>query len=73
MKIEQVAIGVTVRCPKGHEHTYRPSDHLGGGIYCVKGECWSEGCQGDSGSGTHYKVEELTLVSSVKSNAFQVS
>lgn len=61
-----VAIGVVVSCPKGHEYTYRPSDQLSGLIYCTSGECWSDGCQGDSGSGTYYNLSQLTLVAAQK-------
>jgi hypothetical protein len=56
-------IGMRVRCPKGHDHVYHPADSLSGSIYCTTGECWSDGCQGDSGSGTRYGLEQLTMVS----------
>lgn len=55
-----VRVGLNVRCPKGHELTYHPSDPLSGRIYCTKGDCWDSGCQGDSGSGTHYEASEVT-------------
>ena len=52
--------GVTILCPKGHPHEIRPSGNFGGRIYCCEGECWSDGCQGDSGSGTHYDAAQCT-------------
>lgn len=43
--------GMVIYCPKGHGQrlTYNT-----GRLYCCRGECWSDGCQGDSGSGTVY-------------------
>ena len=57
-----VAIGNAVKCPHGHIHIYQPFDRLNGSIYCTEGECWSDGCQSDSGSGTSYTVSELSPV-----------
>lgn len=53
-----VVPGVTFSCPKGHRHTIKGADRFSGRIYCCEGECWDSGCQGDSGSGTHYMSEQ---------------
>lgn len=50
-----VCDGMVVFCPKGHEHKLTTSVHR---VYCCKGECWSDGCQGDSGSGTGYPFNQ---------------
>ena len=55
----KVAVGMEVFCPKGHRHVYRPSDRLSGRIYCTQGDCWDDGCQGDSGSGSYYDFAAL--------------
>lgn len=47
--------GMTLFCPKGHEHKMT---HARNRLYCCTGECWSDGCQGDSGSGTGYPFEK---------------
>lgn len=49
--------GMSVFCPKGHENKLTHSTHH---VYCTKDECWSDGCQGDSGSGTSYEFDECT-------------
>jgi hypothetical protein len=59
---DQVRIGTQVRCPRGHEHTYRASDNLSGRLYCTAGDCWSDGCQSDDGGGTHYDRDKLELI-----------
>lgn len=59
---EYVRPGLKVRCPNGHSYTYRLSDPMSGRIYCVEGECWSDGCQGDSGSGTHWAANKCTTL-----------
>lgn len=69
--LSDVQIGAVVRCPNGHEQTYMPCDRLSGSVYCTCGKCWSDGCQGDSGSGTHYDISKLTLVR--KSNSDQLA
>lgn len=67
MTKSDVQIGAVVRCPKGHEHTYRPFDPLSGRVYCTGDGCWSDGCQSDDGSGTYYDLSQLTLVKSATS------
>jgi hypothetical protein len=57
-----VVPGTVLLCPKGHQHEVKMSCSFGGRIYCLKGDCYYEGCQGDSGSGTHYEANECTLV-----------
>lgn len=47
--------GMTIFCPNGHEHKLTIPT---GRLYCCKGECWSDGCQGDSGSGTGYSFDK---------------
>jgi hypothetical protein len=49
--IPVICDGMTVYCPKGHAHQL---PHASGRLYCCIGDCWSDGCQGDSGSGTYY-------------------
>lgn len=56
-----VVAGIVVVCPKGHQHTIKPYEQTNR-IYCCKGECWSSGCQSDSGSGTHYGIEQCRSV-----------
>lgn len=50
--------GETVYCPKGHPvKLFRPEHR----IYCVDDECWSDGCQGDSGSGTYHPIFQCSM------------
>lgn len=53
-----VFIGRTIYCPRGHKHVIHASNRMSGQIYCTEKGCWSEGCQSDSGSGTHYEARE---------------
>lgn len=50
------ADGATVLCPNGHPRTL----FIDRRIYCCAKGCWNEGCQGDSGGGTHYHLNECT-------------
>lgn len=47
--------GMTVYCPRGHSTTLSyPMSR----VYCCEGDCWGDGCQSDSGSGTYYQFEQ---------------
>ena len=50
---EYVVPGMTIYCPYGHE-AYNHHNRA----YCCTGCCWDDGCQSDSGSGTHYRYHE---------------
>lgn len=50
-------------CPRGHE-----CHNLATRAYCTAGECWDDGYQSDSGSGTTYKFEECTALSPTPAN-----
>lgn len=52
--------GAIVMCPKGHRHELSTL----GKVYCVQGDCYDDGCQGDSGSGTRYRIEQCKHESS---------
>lgn len=60
--------GVTIRpglkltCPNGHANEIWSSSPIGGRIYCTTDSCWDSGCQGDSGSGTHYDLELCSAI-----------
>lgn len=51
-------VGLVVECPNGHDYTYSLHDRMSGRLYCCRGKCWSDGCQGDFGSGTHYEITD---------------
>ena len=55
---QRVTVGITIYCPNGHPQQIHPSNPMSGRIYCLKGACRDEGCQGDSGSGTHYEAAQ---------------
>lgn len=55
--VRVICDGMEIACPKGHVHKLT---HATSKLYCTKGDCWSDGCQGDSGSGTYYGLEECT-------------
>jgi hypothetical protein len=46
---------LVIFCPRGHANSDHHFHHQ---PYCRTGECWDDGCQSDSGSGTHYKYEK---------------
>lgn len=48
-----VVWGAVIYCPHGGKITVH-----GGNGYCTCSSCWSDGCQGDSGDGTHHKFEK---------------
>mgnify|MGYP006921375653 CR=1 FL=1 len=54
-----IADDMTLYCPRGHEHKLTPADTR---VYCLQGECWHKGCQGDSGSGTFWQYEQCTAI-----------
>ena len=44
---------MTLFCPLGHKaHNHHNR------CYCTAGDCWADGCQSDSGGGTHYDYEK---------------
>lgn len=55
-----VVPGVTLYCPNGHAIVIAPHTQMSRRVYCCKGDCWSDGCQSDSGSGTHYAAAQCS-------------
>lgn len=49
-----VGEGAVVVGPCGHEIKVNVRPH----VWCGEGNCWSDGCQNDSGSGESYQISE---------------